>query len=67
MLTCALIPDGIDDATVRGRLLDEYRIEVAGGFGPLKGKAWRIGLMGYSAQERNVHYLVAALRELLVG
>ena len=38
-----MIPDGADDATVRARLLQDYRIEIAGGFGPLKGKGWRIG------------------------
>ena len=65
MLTCVMIPDGVDDATVRGRLLRDYRIEIQGGLGPLKGKAWRIGLMGYSCSERNVHYLIAALREIL--
>ena len=65
MLTCVMIPDGVDDATVRGRLLEDYGIEIVGGFGPLKGKAWRIGLMGYSCSERNVHYLIAALREIL--
>ena len=66
MLTCVMIPDGVDDAAVRGRLLGDYGIEIAGGFGPLKGRAWRIGLMGYSCSERNVHYLLAALREILV-
>ena len=65
MLNCVLIPDGVDDAAVRSRLLQDYRIEIAGGFGPLKGKGWRIGLMGYSASERNVHYLLAALGEIL--
>jgi alanine-glyoxylate transaminase/serine-glyoxylate transaminase/serine-pyruvate transaminase len=65
MLTCVMIPDGVDDAVVRQRLLREYGIEIVGGFGPLKGKAWRIGLMGYSCSERNVHYLIAALREIL--
>jgi alanine-glyoxylate transaminase/serine-glyoxylate transaminase/serine-pyruvate transaminase len=65
MLTCVMIPGGADDATVRGRLLTEFGIEIAGGFGPLKGKAWRIGLMGYSSSERNVHYLLAALKEIL--
>ena len=65
MLTCVMIPDGADDATVRGRLLKDYGIEIVGGFGPLKGKAWRIGLMGYSASEQNVHYLLAALKEIL--
>jgi alanine-glyoxylate transaminase/serine-glyoxylate transaminase/serine-pyruvate transaminase len=65
MLTCVMIPDGADDATVRGRLLKDFGIEIVGGFGPLKGKAWRIGLMGYSASERNVHYLLSALKEIL--
>ena len=65
MLTCLMIPDGVDDAAVRGRLLRDFGIEIVGGFGPLKGKAWRIGLMGYSCSERNVHYLMAALREIL--
>jgi alanine-glyoxylate transaminase / serine-glyoxylate transaminase / serine-pyruvate transaminase len=67
MLTCVMIPDGADDAAVRGRLLTDYGIEIVGGFGPLKGKAWRIGLMGYSCSERNVHYLLAALREILAS
>ncbi len=67
MLTCVMIPDGVDDAAVRGRLLGDYGIDIAGGFGPLKGKAWRIGLMGYSCSERNVHYLLAALREILAA
>ena len=65
MLTCVMIPDGVDDAEVRARLLQDYGIEIVGGFGPLKGKAWRIGLMGYSCSERNVHYLLAALRKIL--
>ena len=65
MLTCVLIPEGVEDAAVRNRLLRDYGIEIVGGFGPLKGKAWRVGLMGYSAAERNVHYLLAALREIL--
>jgi alanine-glyoxylate transaminase/serine-glyoxylate transaminase/serine-pyruvate transaminase len=67
MLTCVMIPAGADDADVRGRLLSDYGIEIVGGFGPLKGKAWRIGLMGYSATERNVHYLLSALKEILEG
>jgi alanine-glyoxylate transaminase/serine-glyoxylate transaminase/serine-pyruvate transaminase len=65
MLTCVMIPEGVDDASVRQRLLREYGIEIVGGFGALKGKAWRVGLMGYSASARNVHYLLAALGELL--
>jgi len=65
MLNCVMIPEGVDDSTVRTRLLEEYRIEIAGGFGPLKGKGWRIGLMGYSASEKNVRYLLGALGEIL--
>ena len=65
MLTCVMLPDGLEDAPVRARLLNEYGIEIAGGFGPLAGKAWRIGLMGYSAREQNVHYLLAALKEIM--
>ena len=65
MLNCVLIPEGVDDDAVRTRLLEEYRIEIAGGFGPLKGKGWRIGLMGYSASEKNVRYLLGALAEIL--
>ncbi len=65
MLTCVMIPDGVDDAAVRGRLLQDYGIEIVGGLGPLEGKAWRIGLMGYSCSERHVRYLIAALREIL--
>ena len=67
MLTCVLIPDGVEDAPTRKRLLNDYGIEIAGGFGPLAGKAWRIGLMGYSARAQNVHYLLAALSEILKG
>jgi alanine-glyoxylate transaminase/serine-glyoxylate transaminase/serine-pyruvate transaminase len=52
---------------VRRRLLDEYNIEISGGFGPLKGKVWRIGLMGFSSRQENVTLLLAALRQLLAG
>jgi len=65
MLTCVMIPDGADDADVRGRLLNDYGIEIVGGFGPLKGKAWRIGLMGHSSRERNVYALLTALAAVL--
>lgn len=59
------VPDGVDDARVRGRLLSEYGIEIAGGLGELREKAWRIGLMGHSSQARNVFFLVAALERIL--
>ena len=64
-LTTPSLSPSIDDLAVRKRLLDEYNIEIAGGFGPLKGKIWRIGLMGYSSRRENVTLLLAALREIL--
>jgi alanine-glyoxylate transaminase/serine-glyoxylate transaminase/serine-pyruvate transaminase len=50
---------------VRRHLLNDYNIEVAGGFGQLKGKVWRIGLMGFSSRRENVTLLLAALRQIL--
>jgi alanine-glyoxylate transaminase/serine-glyoxylate transaminase/serine-pyruvate transaminase len=67
MLTCVLLGDGVDDAAVRRKLLNEHDIEIVGGFGPLAGKAWRVGLMGHSASRQNVVYLLDALGEILGG
>ena len=64
-LTTVAIPGGVNDAEVRKRLLDEYNIEIAGGFGPFKGTAWRIGLMGYSSRKENIVLLLSALERLL--
>ena len=64
-LTTVRIPDGIDDAKVRAALLNEYAIEIGGGLGEFRGKAWRIGLMGDSARDRNVLALLSALEQLL--
>jgi alanine-glyoxylate transaminase/serine-glyoxylate transaminase/serine-pyruvate transaminase len=64
-LNCIHIPAGVDDATVRRRLLEEYGIEIGAGLGPMAGKAWRIGLMGHGATVRNVDLVLAALREIL--
>ncbi len=55
------IPAGVNDAQVRQRMLDEFGIEIAGGFGPLAGKVFRIGLMGYSSTEENVHNILDVL------
>jgi alanine-glyoxylate transaminase/serine-glyoxylate transaminase/serine-pyruvate transaminase len=57
----------VDDAKVRKRLLDEYGIEILGGFGPLAGKVFRIGLMGSSSTEANVGLLVEAKRKALAA
>jgi alanine-glyoxylate transaminase / serine-glyoxylate transaminase / serine-pyruvate transaminase len=59
-------PAGIDERQVRQQLLDEFNIEIAGGFGPLKGKMWRVGLMGYSSQKTNVLLFLAALEKVLL-
>lgn len=65
MLNAVSLPDGLDDATARGRLLDEFNIEVGGGLGKFKGKLWRIGLMGESCTEQNVDRLLEALRAIV--
>ncbi|OGP85832.1 MAG: alanine--glyoxylate aminotransferase [Deltaproteobacteria bacterium RBG_16_58_17] len=66
-LTTVCVPDGADDAAVRTRLREAYNIDIAGGFGPLKGKIWRVGLMGFSSRRENVTLLSEALREILDG
>ena len=65
MLTCVKLPGQIDDAAVRTQLLQTYGIEIGGGLGPLKGKVWRIGLMGESCTEANVLTLLNALEDIL--
>ena len=64
-LTAALVPEGLDEAKVRRALLNEYGIEIGGGFGPLAGKIWRVGLMGESSQASHVLMLLHALETLL--
>jgi len=66
-LTAAVVPDGIDDGVVRGKLLNDYNIEIGGGLGELRGKVWRIGLMGDSARETNVFAVLSALEIILSG
>ncbi|HUF38655.1 MAG TPA: alanine--glyoxylate aminotransferase family protein [Anaerolineales bacterium] len=63
-LTTPIVPHGVDELAVRMRLLDEYGIEIAGGFGPLAGEIWRVGLMGHSARVENVDALLGALTEI---
>ena len=65
VLTTALVPSGVDALEVRKRLMADYNLEIAGGFGPLQGKIWRIGLMGYSSRPEHILLLLAALREIL--
>jgi alanine-glyoxylate transaminase/serine-glyoxylate transaminase/serine-pyruvate transaminase len=64
-LTTVAVPEGVDEAAIRRRLLDEYNVEIAGGLGAFKGKAWRVGLMGYSSRRENILVLLGALERLL--
>ncbi|PYT63306.1 MAG: alanine--glyoxylate aminotransferase [Acidobacteria bacterium] len=65
-VTAVIIPGGVDDVKVRNQLLDEFNIEIAGGFGSIKGKIWRVGLMGYCSQKPNVLLFLAALEKCLI-
>ncbi|MBP3952443.1 pyridoxal-phosphate-dependent aminotransferase family protein [Bacillus suaedae] len=65
-VTCVTIPEGINGDSVRSMLLDDFGIEIASSFGPLHGKIWRIGTMGYSCQQRNVLLTLAALEAVLL-
>lgn len=66
-LTAIKIPEGVEDVKVRGKLLDEYHIEIGGGLGILKGKLWRVGLMGTACTWRNVVTFLSALESILVS
>jgi alanine-glyoxylate transaminase/serine-glyoxylate transaminase/serine-pyruvate transaminase len=64
-LNCVTVPEGIDEAAVRKTLLGEYNIEIGGGLGPLAGKVWRIGLMGYGSAPENVLAVLSAVEQSL--
>jgi alanine-glyoxylate transaminase/serine-glyoxylate transaminase/serine-pyruvate transaminase len=66
-LNAVRIPPGVEDLAVRKRLLTEFGIEIGGGLGDFKGKAWRIGLMGYGSRPDNVLLQLGALEQCLVG
>ncbi|MEJ2687856.1 MAG: alanine--glyoxylate aminotransferase family protein, partial [Gammaproteobacteria bacterium] len=61
------IPEGVDDAAVRSQLLEEYSLEIGAGLGTMAGKIWRIGLMGYASNQRNVLLCLGALDAVLAG
>jgi alanine-glyoxylate transaminase / serine-glyoxylate transaminase / serine-pyruvate transaminase len=65
MLNSVQLAPGVEDLAVRKRLLNEYNIEVGGGLGQVKGKIWRVGLMGETCKVQNITYLVGALKEIL--
>lgn len=66
MVTCINIPAGIDGEAVRKMLLQQFGIEIASSFGPLHGKIWRIGSMGYSCRKENILFVLAALEAVLI-
>ena len=63
-LTTVIIPEGMDDLSVRRQLINEFNIEIGGGLGDLKGKIWRIGLMGYSSRAENILTLLDAFKKI---
>jgi (S)-ureidoglycine-glyoxylate aminotransferase len=64
-VTPVVVPEGVDDLRVRRRLVDDFAIEIGAAFGPLQGRIWRIGTMGYSARRQNVLLCLAALESVL--
>lgn len=65
VLTTVRVPDGVDEAAIRRALLERYSIEIGGGLGALKGKVWRVGLMGEASTPGNVLYFLNAFGRLL--
>jgi alanine-glyoxylate transaminase/serine-glyoxylate transaminase/serine-pyruvate transaminase len=66
-LNAVHVPAGVDEAAVRKQLLERYSLEIGAGLGPLAGKVWRFGLMGYSARAENVKLCLGALADVLAG
>jgi alanine-glyoxylate transaminase/serine-glyoxylate transaminase/serine-pyruvate transaminase len=64
-LNAIYIPAGVDDLAVRRALLEDYSLEIGAGLGPLAGKIWRIGLMGYASNTKNVLLCLSALEDVL--
>jgi alanine-glyoxylate transaminase/serine-glyoxylate transaminase/serine-pyruvate transaminase len=64
-LNTVRIPDGVDDVKVRGYLLETFNLEIGGGLGALKGKVWRVGLMGYSSSAENILFFLSSLSRAL--
>ncbi|MEO0321943.1 MAG: alanine--glyoxylate aminotransferase family protein [Myxococcota bacterium] len=65
MLNCVRVPEGLDEAAARRRLLDDWGLEIGGGLGPFAGRAWRVGLMGASCTRRHVDLALTALASVL--
>jgi alanine-glyoxylate transaminase/serine-glyoxylate transaminase/serine-pyruvate transaminase len=65
MLVSIILPDGIDDASVRSKLLNDYGIEIGVGLGKTRGQIWRVGLMGETSTKQNVDIFTNALKEIV--
>jgi alanine-glyoxylate transaminase/serine-glyoxylate transaminase/serine-pyruvate transaminase len=66
-LNAIVVPEGVNEAELRRRLLEEYNLEIGAGLGALAGKIVRIGLMGYGSNVKNVLYCLGALEEVLAA
>jgi len=66
-LNAVTVPEGVDEAAVRSTLLKDYSLEIGAGLGPMAGKIWRIGLMGYASNAKNVLVCLGALEAVLGG
>lgn len=64
-LTPVVVPTGVDELRVRRRLVEDFGVEIGAAFGPLQGRIWRIGTMGYSASRQNVLTCLAGLESVL--
>ncbi len=64
-LNAVYVPEGVEDAAVRRRLLEEFHLEIGAGLGALAGKTWRIGLMDHTSQTENVLFCLQALDTVL--
>ena len=65
MLNAVKLPEGVDDASTRSKLLNDFNIEVGGGLGDFAGKIWRVGLMGNSSTPNHVNQLIGALKTII--
>jgi alanine-glyoxylate transaminase/serine-glyoxylate transaminase/serine-pyruvate transaminase len=64
-LNAITVPAGVDEAEVRKHLLNDFNLEIGAGLGSLAGKIWRIGLMGYASNPKNIMYCLGALEAVL--
>ena len=65
MLNAVKVPEGVNEANIRSKLLNEYNIEIGAGLGKFAGKVWRIGLMGESSSRNHINILLSALNDLI--